>query len=52
MADLDIRNDADVDTVPRDEYAMWEVILWVVGILMIPGVPIIMVWFFAPYSGL
>ncbi len=50
MADVNIQHEADA--VPQDEYAMWEVVLWIVGILCIPGVPILMVWFFTPYSGM
>jgi hypothetical protein len=49
MADLDIRHDADAPA--QDDYSMLEVVLWVFGILMIPGVPILMVYFFTPYSG-
>lgn len=49
MADIDIRQDAD--TPPQDEYSNWEIVLWIVGILSIPGVPILMVKLFTPYSG-
>lgn len=50
MADLDIRHEADAP--PQDEYATWEIILWIVGILSIPGVPILMVHFLTPFSGM
>ncbi len=49
MADIDIHPEAEGP--PEDEYSMLEVALWVLGILMIPGVPILMVYFFTPYSG-
>ena len=49
MADLDIQN---YDEVPRDDYSMIEVVFWIIGILCIPGVPILMVWFLTPYSGM
>lgn len=49
MADLDIQH---YDEVPRDEYSMIEVVFWIIGILCIPGVPILMVWFLTPYSGM
>lgn len=49
MADLDIRHEADAP--PQDEYTMLEVVLWIIGILMIPGVPILMVLFLTPHSG-
>lgn len=50
MADLDIQHEADA--VPRDEYSNWEVLLWIIGILAIPGVPILMVHFLTPFSGM
>lgn len=50
MADLNIRQDADAP--PQDEYSTWEIVLWIVGILSIPGVPILMVKLFTPYSGM
>jgi hypothetical protein len=49
MADINIRQDADP---AQDEYATWEIILWIIGILAIPGVPIIMVKLFTPFSGM
>lgn len=50
MADNQIEH-VTVDTVPRDDYTNLEVVLWVIGILAIPGVPILMVWLFTPHSG-
>lgn len=38
--------------VVEDDYTMWEVAFWIVGILMIPLVPILMVWLLTPYSGM
>ena len=35
----------------EDEYSWWEVIYWLVGIVMIPLVPILMISLFTPYSG-
>jgi hypothetical protein len=50
MADIDIQHNADAAT--EDDYTMLEVVLWVVGILMIPLVPILMVTFLTPWSGM
>lgn len=47
MADLDTRNR---DTEP--DYTVGEMILWMVGIISIPLVPILMVWFLTPWSGM
>lgn len=49
MADLDVRHEADA--TPEDDYSMLEVVLWVIGILMIPLVPILMSVFLTPHSG-
>jgi len=48
--------DPIVTTAPEtrsfeDDYAWWEVVYWLVGIIMIPLVPILMIAFFTPYSG-
>ena len=40
----------EVDT--SDDATPAEVALYVVGIVMIPLVPILMVWFFTPFSGI
>lgn len=50
MADLDIRNDQEQDLKP--DYTVGELILWMVGILSIPLVPILMSWFLTPWSGM
>ena len=48
--------DATQTTTPdtrsfEDDYSWWEVIYWLVGIIMIPLVPILMIAFFTPFSG-
>jgi hypothetical protein len=50
MADLDVQPDDEHDQAPN--YTLGEMILWLVGILAIPLVPILMVWFFTPWSGM
>ena len=50
MADLNVRNEAE--PVVEDDYSMAEVGLWVLGIVMIPLVPILMVAFLTPFSGM
>lgn len=52
MAELNVQRDTttDVDAF-AEEYSWWEVIYWIIGIIMIPLVPILMVTFFTPYSG-
>ena len=50
MADLNVDNRAETEV--EDDYSMLEVVLWVIGILMIPLVPILMVTFFTPFSGM
>lgn len=50
MAELDV--EPTHTEVVEDDYSMWEVVFWIVGILMIPLVPILMVWLFTPYSGM
>jgi hypothetical protein len=50
MADIDVRRDPEA---PREEnYTVAELIYWIVGIFMIPLVPILMIWFFTPWSGM
>lgn len=51
MADLNVRRD-DKNPAPEDDYTIGEVIFWIIGILMIPLVPILMVVFFTPFSGM
>ena len=50
MAELKVKHDNDA--VVEDDYSWWEVIYWLVGIIMIPLVPILMVTFFTPFSGI
>lgn len=50
MADLDTRRDHE--TAPQDDYTTAELVYWIVGILAIPMVPILMAWFFTPWSGM
>jgi hypothetical protein len=50
MADHRVQRDPDLDHEP--DYTTGEMILWLVGILMIPLVPILMVWFLTPWSGM
>jgi hypothetical protein len=49
MADLDVRPEGEF---PQPDYTVGEMILWLVGIVAIPAVPILMVWFFTPWSGM
>jgi hypothetical protein len=49
MADIDVRHK---DTESDPDYTTGEMILWLVGILAIPLVPILMVWFLTPWSGM
>jgi len=48
MADLDVVHEEEA----RESYTMLEVVFWLVGILMIPLVPILMVALFTPHSGM
>lgn len=50
MADLDAQYHFEPES--REEATTLEIILWLVGILAIPLVPILMVWFFTPWSGM
>ena len=49
MADINVQRQTVEE---EDDYSMVEVVLWVIGIFMIPLVPILMVAFFAPFSGM
>ncbi|MDR0786604.1 MAG: hypothetical protein LBG44_01935 [Gemmatimonadota bacterium] len=42
----------EAETAPKPDYTAGDMILWMVGILAIPLVPILMVWFFTPWSGM
>jgi hypothetical protein len=55
MADLNVqRETTPVEMMEpySEEYSSWEVAYWLIGIVMIPLVPILMVTFFTPYSGI
>jgi hypothetical protein len=53
MADLNVQRETTVaPAVVEEDYANWEIALWLIGILMIPGVPILMVVLLTPWSGL
>jgi hypothetical protein len=49
MADLNVQRERESF---EDDYSWWEVVYWLIGILMIPLVPILMIALFAPYSGI
>jgi hypothetical protein len=49
MADLNVERDEEH---PEPDYTVGEMVLWLVGILAIPLVPILMVWFLTPWSGM
>lgn len=51
MADLNVQRTTTHEVVEED-YENWEIALWLLGILAIPGVPILMVVFLTPWSGL
>lgn len=50
MADLNIQHDSE--QAPEPDYTTGEMILWLIGTLAIPLVPIAMVWFLTPWSGM
>jgi len=50
MADLDVTRREEHD--PQPDYSVAEMIYWLLGILAIPLVPILMVWFLTPWSGM
>lgn len=53
MAELNVqRTDATRNEVVEDDYENWEIALWLLGILAIPGVPIVMVVLLTPWTGL
>ena len=51
MADLDTQREHG-PAAPQDDYTTLELVYWIVGILCIPLVPILMSWFFTPWSGM
>jgi hypothetical protein len=53
MADLNVQRTSPPPTeVVEDDYENWEIALWLLGILAIPGVPIVMVVLLTPWTGL
>lgn len=50
MADIDVRRDSE--RPQEDDYTVAELVYWIAGIFMIPLVPILMIWFFTPWSGM
>jgi len=50
MADIDVRTPEDAPA--EATYTVGELIFWIVGILMIPLAPILMVAFLTPHSGM
>lgn len=50
MADIDVQRERTDPS--QEDYSVGELIFWIIGILMIPLVPILMVWFFTPWSGM
>lgn len=50
MADIDTQRDR-IDP-SQETYSVGELIFWIIGIFSIPLVPILMVWFFTPWSGM
>lgn len=52
MADLNVQRTTTHEVVEEEDYENWEIALWLLGILAIPGVPILMVVFLTPWSGL
>ena len=49
MADLNVKREPEV---VEDDYENWEIVFWLIGIISIPLVPILMITFFTPFSGL
>lgn len=50
MADLDVHR---IDVPAHEEtYTRGELAYWLVGAMIIPLVPLLMVWIFTPWSGM
>jgi hypothetical protein len=49
MADLNVERESQDPAY--EGYTIAELIFWIVGIFCIPLVPILMIWFFTPWSG-
>ncbi len=52
MADIDVHRKIETEASPAADYTVLHVILWVIGILMIPLVPILMIALLTPRSGM
>ena len=54
MAELNVNGTETIDGpgVVGEDYSWWEVAYWLIGIVMIPLVPILMITFFTPFSGI
>ena len=50
MADFEIQRAEEFE--PEETYTNAEIAYWIIGIFMIPLVPILMVWYFTPWSGM
>lgn len=51
MAELNVEQ-REAEPRGEEDYSMLEVVFWIVGILMIPLVPIAMVMLLTPFSGI
>jgi hypothetical protein len=51
MAELNLKHERNEIGVVGEDYTWWEVAYWLIGIVMIPLVPILMIAFFTPFSG-
>jgi hypothetical protein len=50
MADIDVKRDPDEPDEER--YTVGELVFWIGGVLLIPLVPILMIAFLTPHSGM
>lgn len=51
MADIDVQRAPEAE-LEEEDYSYWEVAFWIIGILMIPGVPILMTMLLTPFRGM
>lgn len=51
MADINVRHD-DTEPTRDDDYTVGDLIFWIVGVLMIPLIPILCILLFTPQSGM
>jgi hypothetical protein len=51
MADIDMKP-APEEMPPEGEYTVGELVFWIGGALLIPIVPILMIIFLTPHSGM